>query len=142
MTRIWYASARTGSGPSPWSFALEYGLPTGTGRPADISRGGVEVVHLSPQPDHPPKQFAYARDGVDICSFGIGEEVWRWDRQPDFLLAEPVRAGVLRPNGESAHPKELPGNEERATPAVLEFRFGLTLPRDVEERRLPAFVIR
>ena len=126
-----------------WSFALEYGLPTGTGRLADISRGGVEVVHLSPQPDHPPKQFAYARDGVDICSFGIGEEVWRWGRQPDFLLAELVRAGVLQPNGESARPEEEPtGNEERATRAVLESRFGLTLPRDVEERRLPAFVIR
>ncbi|GHF78569.1 hypothetical protein GCM10018790_65710 [Kitasatospora xanthocidica] len=126
-----------------WSFALEYGIPTGAERLADISRGGVEVVRLDPQPDHPPKQFAYARDGVEICSFGLGEEVWRWGQQPDFLLADLVRAGVLLPDGESARSDEEGlGDEERATLGMLESRFGLALPRDVEERPLPAFVIR
>ncbi|MBP0452799.1 hypothetical protein J5Y04_25125 [Kitasatospora sp. RG8] len=110
---------------------------------ADISRGGVEVVHLDPQPDHPPKQFAYARDGEDICSFGLGEEVWRWGRQPDFLLADLVRAGVLLPDGESARPdEERVEDEGRAALAMFESRFGLALPHDVEGRRLPAFVIR
>ncbi|MFF7993329.1 DUF6461 domain-containing protein [Kitasatospora xanthocidica] len=126
-----------------WSFALEYGIPTGAGRLADISRGGVEVVRLDPQPDHPPKQFAYARDGVEICSFGLGEEVWRWGQQPDFLLADLVRAGVLLPDGESARSDEgYADDEDRVTLGMLESRFGLALPRDVEERRLPAFVIR
>ncbi|MCZ4126156.1 DUF6461 domain-containing protein [Streptomyces sp. H39-S7] len=126
-----------------WSFALEYGVPTGKERLAEISRDGVEVVHLDPQPEHPPKQFAYAKDGVDICSFGICEEVWRWGQQPDFLLAELVRAGVLHPDGESARPDDVPfGDDERATLAILETRFALALPRDVEERQLPAFIIR
>ncbi|MGX5208013.1 DUF6461 domain-containing protein [Streptomyces violaceus] len=126
-----------------WSFALEYGVPTGTERLADISRGGVEAAHLDPQPDHPPKQFAYAKDGVIICSFGIGEEVWRWGQQPDFLLAELVQAGVLHADGEYARSDDEPfGAADRATLAILETRFGLALPHDVEERQLPAFVIR
>ncbi len=126
-----------------WSFALLYGVPTVVDRLAEISRDGVEVVHLDPQPDHPPKQFAYARDGVEVCSFGIGEEVWRWGRQPDFLLAELVQAGVLSADGACARPDNEPfGDADRATLALLETRFGLALPCDVEERQLPAFVIR
>ncbi|RKT09412.1 hypothetical protein BX285_6506 [Streptomyces sp. 1114.5] len=126
-----------------WSFALEYGIPGGVERLAEVSRGGVEAVRLDPQPDHPPRQFAYARDGVAVCSFGLGEEVWRWGSQPDFLLEELVRAGVLRPDGESARPEGEDGEDaERATLAVIEARFGLGLPRDVEEAALPAFVIR
>ncbi|WP_146051207.1 hypothetical protein [Streptomyces noursei] len=62
------------SSSGAWSIALEYGLPTGRERLAEISRDEVEVVHLDPQPDHPPKMFAYARNGVEVCSFGIGEE--------------------------------------------------------------------
>ncbi|MEU4118371.1 DUF6461 domain-containing protein [Kitasatospora sp. NPDC028055] len=126
-----------------WSFALEYGLPSAAERLVEVSRDGVEVVHLDPQPDHPPAQFAYARNGVAVCSFGIGEEVWRWGQEPDFLLDDLVRAGVLRPDGESGRPEEEPfGDADRATLAVLEARFGLALPRDVEERPLPGFVIR
>ncbi|MFF3157788.1 DUF6461 domain-containing protein [Streptomyces sp. NPDC057910] len=131
------------SASGEWSFALEYGVPTAVDRLAEISRDGVEVVHLDPQPDHPPKQFAYARDGVEVCSFGIGEEAWRWGQQPDFLLGELVRAGVLFPDGAYARPENEPfGDADRATLALLEARFGLAMPCDVEERLLPAFVIR
>lgn len=126
-----------------WSFALEYGLPVGAERLAEMSRDGVEVVRLDPQPDHPPRQFAYARDGADVCSFGLGEEVWRWGGQPDYLLAELVGAGVLHPDGTCARPEEESlGEGARVTLALIESRFGLALPGDVEERRLPAFVIR
>ncbi|GAA3115254.1 hypothetical protein GCM10020254_72310 [Streptomyces goshikiensis] len=45
-----------------WSFAVEHGMPSGAERLAEVSWGGVEAVHLDPQPDHPPRQFAYARD--------------------------------------------------------------------------------
>ncbi|MFJ2745698.1 DUF6461 domain-containing protein [Streptomyces sp. NPDC087440] len=126
-----------------WSFALKYGFPTGVDRLAEIARDSVEVVHLDPQPDHPPKQFAYARDGVEVCSFGIGEEAWRWGRLPDFLLNELVQNGVLFPDGTNARPDNEPFRDaERDTLTLLEARFGLSLPCDVEERQLPAFVLR
>lgn len=126
-----------------WSFAVEYGLGDGGERLADVSRNGVEVVHLNPSVDHPPAMFSYARDGVDVCRFGIGEEVWRWGDRPDLLLPELVAAGVLHPDGEYARPdSESYRDRDRHTLALIETRFGLSLPRDeVENERLPAFII-
>ncbi|WP_405910746.1 MULTISPECIES: DUF6461 domain-containing protein [unclassified Streptomyces] len=126
-----------------WSFAVEYGLGDGGETLADVSRSGVEVVHLNPSVDHPPAMFSYARDGVDVCRFGIGEEVWRWGDQPDLLLPELVAAGVLHPDGEYARPdSESYRDRDRHTLALIETRFGLSLPRDeVENERLPAFII-
>ncbi|WP_411079578.1 DUF6461 domain-containing protein [Streptomyces sp. cmx-18-6] len=136
------ALIRTGTS-GPWSFALQYGLPATGARLVEASRGGVEVIRLSPQPDHPPKRFAYAADGVDVCSFGIGEEVWRSGDRPDFLLPELVRAGVLHQDGSYARPDDEPYEEtDRVTLALLEDRFGLTLPQDVETQKLPAAVTR
>ncbi|MFK0016312.1 hypothetical protein [Streptomyces sp. NPDC091027] len=127
-----------------WSFAIEYGLGDGDGRLSDISINGVEVVGLEPSPDHPPSMFAYARDGVEVCSFGIGEEVWRWGEDSDLLLPELIAAGVLHPDGRYARSE---GEDYRArdrhTLALIEARFGLSLPRDaVVHQRLPAFLIR
>ncbi|MFD8288773.1 DUF6461 domain-containing protein [Streptomyces lavendulae] len=127
-----------------WSFGVEYGFGDLAGeRLADVSRNGVEAVHLHPSVDHPPATFSYARDGVNVCGFGIGEEVWRWGDQPDFLLPELVAAGVLHSDGEYARPEdESYLDQERHTLALIESRFGLFLPRDVvENERLPAFVI-
>ncbi|KJY37819.1 hypothetical protein VR46_29855 [Streptomyces sp. NRRL S-444] len=126
-----------------WSFAVEYGLGDGAGRLAGISRNGVEAVHLDPSVDHPPAMFSYARDGVIVSSFGIGEEVWRWGDQPDLLLPELVAAGVLHSDGEYARPEdESYQDRDRHTLAIIESRFGLSLPRDaLENERLPAFVI-
>ncbi|WP_405705366.1 DUF6461 domain-containing protein [Streptomyces sp. NBC_00069] len=126
-----------------WSFAVEYGLGDGAERLADISRNGVEAVRLDPSVDHPPAMFSYARDGVNVCSFGIGEEVWRWGDEPDLLLPELVAAGVLHSDGEYARPDdEAYQDRDRHTLALIETRFGLVLPRDVlENERLPAFVI-
>ncbi|MFJ9738580.1 DUF6461 domain-containing protein [Streptomyces sp. NPDC101166] len=126
-----------------WSFAVEYGLGNGAERLADISRSGAEAVHLAPSVDHPPRMFSYARDGVDVCSFGIGEEVWRWGDQPDLLLPELVAAGVLHSDGAYARPEgESYRDRDRHTLGLIETRFGLSLPRDVwESERLPAFVI-
>lgn len=126
-----------------WSFAVEYGLGDGAERLVEISRNGVEAVHLDPSVDHPPAMFSYARDGVYVCSFGIGEEVWRWGDQPDLLLPELVAAGVLHSDGEYARPEdESYQDRDRHTLALIETRFGLVLPRDVlESEPLPAFVI-
>ncbi|MCJ1676756.1 DUF6461 domain-containing protein [Streptomyces sp. APSN-46.1] len=125
-----------------WSFAVEHGMPAGAERLAEISLGGVEAVHLDPQPDHPPRQFAYARDGELVCCFGLGEECWRGGHQPDFLLPELVAAKILSPDGAYIRPEDEPYEErDRLTLAVLEARFGLCLPRHlVEEAALPAFV--
>ncbi|MGE7384285.1 DUF6461 domain-containing protein [Streptomyces sp. NPDC004126] len=126
-----------------WSFAVEYGLGDGAQRLVDISRNGVEAIHLDPSVDHPPAMFSYTRDGVDVCGFGIGEEVWRWGEQPDLLLPELIAAGVLHSDGEYARPEDEPYRDrDRHTLALMESRFGLHLPRDVwENERLPAFVI-
>ncbi|MFZ3468475.1 DUF6461 domain-containing protein [Streptomyces sp. 4.24] len=133
--------ARVGSWGG-WSFAVEHGMPAGAQRLAEISLGGVEAVHLDPQPDHPPKQFAYARDGELVCCFGLGEEFWRGGHRPDFLLPELVAAKILTPDGCYARPEEEPsGERDRLTLSVLEHRFALSLPRRlVEETPLPAFV--
>lgn len=133
--------ARVGSWGG-WSFAVEHGIPAGAQRLAEVSRSGAEAVHLDPQPDHPPKQFAYARDGELVCCFGLGEECWRGGHRPDFLLPELVEAKILTPDGGYARPEDEPDEDrDRLTLAVLEHRFGLSLPRRlVEEARLPAFV--
>ncbi|MFJ6795227.1 DUF6461 domain-containing protein [Streptomyces sp. NPDC091268] len=125
-----------------WSFAVEHGVPAGAERLAEVSRSGVEAVHLDPQPDHPPKQFAYARDGELVCCFGLGEECWRGGHRPDHLLPELVAAGILTPDGACARPEgEADEDRDRLTLGVLEHRFGLALPRHlVEEAPLPAFV--
>ncbi|MFD9305067.1 DUF6461 domain-containing protein [Streptomyces sp. NPDC060048] len=133
--------ARVGSWGG-WSFAVEHGVPAGAQRLAEISRGGAEAVHLDPQPDRPPKQFAYARDGELVCCFGLGEEYWRGGHRPDFLLPELIEAAVLTPEGGHARPDGEPhAVRDRLTLRVLEHRFGLSLPRRlVEEALLPAFV--
>ncbi|MFF3861264.1 DUF6461 domain-containing protein [Streptomyces sp. NPDC002209] len=136
------AVVRVGAGGG-WSFAVEYGMGNGGEKLAEISRNGVEAIHLDPSPDHPPAMFSYARDGADVCSFGIGEEVWRWGEQPDLLLPELIAAGVLHPDGEYARPEdESYRDRDRHTLALIESRFGLSLPRDeVLKQRLPAFLI-
>ncbi|MGW6852055.1 DUF6461 domain-containing protein [Streptomyces virginiae] len=125
-----------------WSFAVEHGLPAGAERLAEVSRGGVEAVHLDPQPDRPPKQFAYARDGELICCFGLGEECWRGGHRPDFLLPELIAAGILTPDGACARPAgEGDAERDRRTLAVVERRFGLSLPRHlIAGTPLPAYV--
>ncbi|MFD5079742.1 DUF6461 domain-containing protein [Streptomyces sp. NPDC058371] len=126
-----------------WSFAVEYGLGDGSRRLAEISGNGTEAIHLDPAPDHPPATFAYARDGEIVCGFGIGEEVWRWGTQPNLLLPELIAADVLYPDGEYARSEDEPyPDRDRHTLALIEARFGLSLPRDeVEQQRLPAFII-
>ncbi|MEU9521743.1 hypothetical protein [Streptomyces sp. NPDC048224] len=128
-----------------WSFAIEYGIPFAGDRLAAVSRDGVKAVRLDPCVDHPPSMFSYALDGVLVCGFGIGEEVWRWGTRPDFLLAELVDAGVLTAAGEYARDtiSESSVERDRHTLALLETRFGLTLPREeVEGQPLPAFLVR
>ncbi|MFI1398561.1 DUF6461 domain-containing protein [Streptomyces sp. NPDC020681] len=128
-----------------WSFALEYGDSTGSDRLDDISRNGVEAVHYVPMQEHPPATVLYARDGVSRCGFGLGEELWRWGREPDLLLADLVAAQVLDPDGVTllASEEENFRDTYRRTLGVVERRFGLSLsPAYLQEARLPAYAVR
>jgi hypothetical protein len=128
-----------------WSFAVEYGDCGGPDSLEDVSRGGVEVVRLDPQPEHPPKVFSYGLDGKPVCSFGIGEEVWRWGSRPDLLVPELTAAGILRPDGTAnALLDDAPFRDrDRRTLAVIEEHFGLSLPWElVIVGHLPAYELR
>jgi hypothetical protein len=95
--------------------------------------------------EHPPATVFYARDGVELCGFGLGEEVWRWGREPDLLLPDLVAGHVLRPDGTTliAHEREHYTDTYRRTLGVIEQRFGLSLsPAYLREARLPAYAVR
>ncbi|MCF2129126.1 hypothetical protein L1I79_22170 [Strepomyces sp. STD 3.1] len=131
------ALARSGYRPAPPDHAGD--------RLAAVSRGGAEALRLDPCVAHPPSMFSYARDGALVCGFGVGEESWRWGTHPDFLLPELIAAGVLTADGEYARDdiSESCTERDRHPLALLEARFGLTLPRkEIEDQPLPAFLVR
>ncbi|WP_254706304.1 Lsr2 family DNA-binding protein [Streptomyces lunaelactis] len=128
-----------------WSFALEYGDSTGSDRLVGVSRDGIEAIHLVPMLEHPPATFAYAYNGRDVCGFGLGEENHRWGEQPDLLLPELVSGQVLCPGGNQlAYPEDEHYKVTyRRTIAIIEKRFGLSLPTEqLEAGRLPAYAVR
>ncbi|MER6315419.1 hypothetical protein ABT237_16805 [Streptomyces sp. NPDC001581] len=124
---------------------MEYGDSTGWDRLEEISSGGVEVVRYAPMRERPPARFSYYRDGAAVCGFGVGEERRRWGARPDLLLSDLIAAGVLRPDGSKVFaPDDEPHSVTHArTLAILEQRFGLSLPRAaLREGRLPAYAVR
>jgi hypothetical protein len=147
----WYRPGDYGDGvvrvgeSQGWSFALEYGDSTGSELRGEISGGGVEVVHYLPMPDHPPALVFYARDGVTLCGFGLGEENVRWGQDPDLLLPDLTAGQVTQPDGSTLRPPE---DEHytvtyRRTLDIIEQRFGLSLPPScLEDARLPAYAVR
>jgi hypothetical protein len=128
-----------------WSFAVEYGDTGGAARLAEVSRLGAEAVRYAPMREHPPATVCYARDGVTLCGFGLGEEIWRWGQEPDLLVPDLVRGQVLRPDGAAllAAEDEPYTEVRRRTLGVVEQRFGLSLsPSSLKEARLPAYPLR
>ncbi|MFE2971631.1 hypothetical protein ACFXKC_50250 [Streptomyces sp. NPDC059340] len=82
---------------------------------------------------------------MELCGFGLGEEVWRWGREPDLLLPDLVAGHVLQPDGTTlvAHEREHYTDTYRRTLGVIEQRFGLSLsPAYLREARLPAYAVR
>lgn len=147
----WYRPGEEGDGVvrvgehEGWTFALEYGDSTGGDRLAEISRQGAEAIHYVPIQEHPPATLFYARDGVELCGFGLGEELWRWGQEPDLLLPDLVHGQVLGPDGTTllASEHEPYTDTYRRTLGIVEQRFGLSLsPVYLEEARLPAYAVR
>ncbi|GGZ35586.1 hypothetical protein GCM10010387_32070 [Streptomyces inusitatus] len=131
-----------------WSFALEYGDSTGGDRLAEVSCGGVEAIRYVPIQEHPPATVHYARDGVELCAFGLAEENQRFGTEPDLLLSDLIAGQVLGADGTTLlAPRGLGGEDfrdtYRRTLGVVERRFGLSLPpRCLQEGRLPAYAVR
>ncbi|WP_328581852.1 DUF6461 domain-containing protein [Streptomyces sp. NBC_00370] len=134
--------ARVGTA-GEWAYAVEYGDAVGWTRAglAEASRDGAEVVNFLLTPWHPPSMFNYYRDGVRVCSFGIGEEAHRWGQDRDLLLPALSRAGVLpgrraRSGADREHGRLL-------SVLTVGEHFGLQLPReDIVEGRLPLYLVR
>jgi hypothetical protein len=127
------------------TFAIEYGDSTGGERLEEISRNGVETIHYNPAVDHPPAIVFCAHDGHRVCGFGMSEERIRWGEEHDLLLPDLVAAGILHPDSDTycAPDPEDYAVRDRRTPAVVEARFGLSLPPVVlTEARLPAYAVR
>ncbi|MGX1274810.1 hypothetical protein [Streptomyces phaeoluteigriseus] len=116
-----------------WSYALEHGWPSNAWwAHSDVSAGGVEVLHLTPKPDDPPRECWYYRDGQTVGRFDIGDTP---DGGMAFLLPAFEEAGLLDDDV----------NEEfdsmSATLTALPQHFGLSLPRqDIFHERLAAAV--
>jgi hypothetical protein len=99
---------------------------------SDVSQGGIEVLHLTPKPDDPPRECWYYRDGRTVGRFDFGDTP---DEGMSFLLPSLSELGLLD-DEESEDYDSL-----RATLAVLQQHFGLSLPRrEILNGRLPAAV--
>jgi hypothetical protein len=122
-----------------WSFAVEYGDAAGctTAGLQAASRDGADAVNFLLTPWHPPSLFSSYKDGVHLCSFGIGEESRRYGSEPDLLVPAWEQVGVL-PGGPQSG---LRGR--RLSMLVIGEHFGLRLPRqDIVEGSLPLFRVR
>lgn len=125
-----------------WAFAITYGPYLD--RLGEVSRDGVEAVYYHHNSEHPPTIVMYARDGRTVCGFGLCEESRRYGHEPDLLLPDFVAAGILHSDGETYRDPDIDDFEERERLglAVLEERFGLSLPRSaLAEDPLPVYAV-
>ncbi|MGW5116242.1 hypothetical protein ACWEQ8_12505 [Streptomyces noursei] len=116
-----------------WSYAVEQGWPSKAwwAHP-DVSTGGVEVLHLTPKTDDPPKECWYYRDGQTVGRFDFGDTP---DEGMEFLLPAFEEAGLLDDDVSEEF------DTSRATLTALQQHFGLSLPRqEILSGRLPAAI--
>ncbi|MEU0031922.1 hypothetical protein [Streptomyces sp. NPDC006335] len=116
-----------------WSYAVEQGRPSkARWAHSAISAGGVEVLHLTPKPDDPPRECWYYRDGRTVGRFDIGDTP---DEDMAFLLPAFEEAGLLDDDASEDF------DSLHATLSALQQHFRLSLPRqDILNGRLPAAV--
>lgn len=115
-----------------WSFVVESGGSEGCFLDPEVSKG-TEVLVFDPQPDHPPAQFRYHRDGqVVINSSLCGAE--RLARGEEHLVEAMQRV---------EESEDEPQNQIRGLLRVIGQHFDLSLPQtDIVEGALPALVTR
>ncbi|MFD4413585.1 hypothetical protein [Streptomyces sp. NPDC058476] len=120
-----------------WSYLIEQGWPSkALWAHPEVSMGGVEVLHLTPKPDDPPRECWYYRDGVTVGRFDIGETP---DEQLAFLLPASEEGGLVDDPLLSEASEDF--DSLRATLEALQQHFGLSLPREeILNGRLPAAV--
>lgn len=124
-----------------WSFAVEDGYHSRAwwAKP-EMTRGGVEMIHLTPKPDDPPREFWYYENGATVCAMDIGSESRRRGNDPDVLVPALARAGLVSPTGGPLGGERHDDYVERLFGA-LEDHFKVSLPRDlVVDGALPAAV--
>lgn len=120
-----------------WSFAVEPICPSRAwwGKP-DLSRGDVEVIHLTPKPYDPPKEFWYYRSGDTVGRFDFGEQPGGME----FLTPALQAVGAMKIMGRDGVYEEI-DDETRKILAAIERHFSVSLPRaDVIDGSLPAAV--
>ncbi|QDN94844.1 hypothetical protein FNV65_54735 [Streptomyces sp. S1A1-8] len=124
-----------------WAFAVEYGDAAGCTEAGlrAVSRDGAEAINFLMTPWNPPSMFAYYKDGIHICSFGIGEETRRWGRESDLLVPALEKVGVL-PGRQACDADRHRG--QRLSMMAIEEHFGLRLRKRDIVGRLPLFRVR
>lgn len=111
-----------------WAFAVDGGIRGMDDEAlASVSVGTVAVSTMVGA--NAVTVFGYAEAGLLVCQYEAPDH--RWGADPDRLVPELTRAGILLPGGE---PAELGvGEEQRRTLRMMHAEFGLVLPRDVIE---------
>ncbi|WP_436771343.1 DUF6461 domain-containing protein [Yinghuangia sp. YIM S09857] len=112
-----------------WAFAVEDGGIRGTDRDV-LAAVSTNTVALSTMVNvNAVTVLSYAVAGVLVCQYE--SPVNRWGSDPDRMVPELTRAGILLPDGAAADLGV--GEEQRRTLRMLHAEFGLTLPRDQVE---------
>lgn len=126
-----YCIARIGT-CGDWSFVVESGGSEGCFLDPEVSKD-AEVLVFDPQPDHPPAQFRYHRDGQVIINSSLsGAE--RLARGADDLVEAMEQV-------EEA--EDEPQDQVRGLLRVIGKHFDLSLPKaDIVDGALPALVTR
>lgn len=119
-----------------WSYLVETGWCPGWDLPAEVSRDGVEVLVLDPQPDNPPHIMTYSKDGrgLSTCMFDA------YGDTEGPLRDAFTEAGMLAGFDEE---KKGPADTDRRLLGAVGKYFDLSLPRlTILEGRLPAVITR
>lgn len=83
MKQIYCVGRYSSSGE--WSYVVESGCSEGRFISPDVSRDDAEVLVFDPQPDNPPAQFAYHKDGMTLLSSSLGDGID--STHPEELIA-------------------------------------------------------
>ncbi|MGA4562260.1 DUF6461 domain-containing protein [Uniformispora flossi] len=112
-----------------WAFAVEDGGTRGIDEEvlAEVSAGTVATSIF--RNVNAVTVFSYAESGLVVCQYE--SPLQRGGSDPDRLVPELIRAGVLFPDGDM--PDLGIAEEQRLTLRMMHAEFGVTLPRETVE---------